>query len=155
VLLRDLDNFRALLVLALATLGFALYVSVNSAPPPQHLQDLYGWIGYGAVIPEVVDYYWFWFETASFVVAFVTMFFFWRYGRHLLLVALAQTPLRIAFGGIWVSSPLENTFWALHGLFVILIAGMALFHPPVRMAFSQPINPSTPPNKSLERTHER
>jgi hypothetical protein len=142
-------------VLALGTLGFALYVTFNAPPPSSDVQALYDWQGYGAVTSGYADYYLFWLEVGLYALALGSMFFYWKYGRHLLLAAIFLSPIRAAFGGIWVSSPLEDAFWALHAIFVLLVAGMALFHPPVRVAFSRhKVDADSPPNNSLERTRE-
>ena len=152
---RHLDNFRVLLVLALGTLAIALYVTFNAPPPGPDVQALYDWQGYGAVTSGFADYYLFWIEVGLYAIALSTMFFYWRYARHILLVAIFLSPLRAVLGGIWVSSPLEDAFWAFHSIFVLLVAGMALFHPPVRAAFSRELSVrGSPPNTSFERTRE-
>ena len=133
---RDLDNFRVLLVLAIATMGLAIYVNFIAPEPPRDLQEMLLWRGYGAVTPGFIAYYWHWVEFGLYAVALVSMFFFWRFARHLMIVALVVSPLRVGLGGVWVSAPLEDAFWALHWIFVLLATGMALFHPPVRAAFS-------------------
>ena len=153
---RNLDNFRVLVVLALATMGLATYIGFNAPEPTQEHQDVLLWIGYGEVLPGYISYYWYWAETGIYVIALATMFFFWKYSRHLMLIALFLTPLRVGLGGVWVSSPVEDAFWSLHWVFTMLAVGMALFHPVVRAAFSGPDHSiaRSPPNNSFERMRE-
>ena len=155
---RDVDNFRALLICALATLAFAFFVSWK-LPLPREVQELYGLESFGAVTSGIIEWYWYWIELALYCASLISMFFFWRYARILMLITLFSTPLRTGLGGIWVSSPVEDAFWSLHWVFVILAVGMALFHPPIRAKFGRhhladPTNQASPPNKSLERTRE-
>jgi hypothetical protein len=153
---RDLDNFRVLVLLALATMGIATYVVFNAPEPAPEHQDILLWTGYGEVLPGYISYYWYWAETGIFVIALATMFFFWRYSRHLMLIALFLAPLRTGLGGVWVSSPVEDAFWSLHWVFTMLAVGMALFQPTVRLAFSAAHHSiaGSPPNTSFDRTRE-
>jgi hypothetical protein len=131
----DSDNFRILVVLALATLGLSWIVSLNASPPPEQLQTFYQWHGFGAVIPGTLEAYWALVESAITVVSLLGMFFFLRYARALLLVAIFMAPLRAGLGGIWVSSPVEDAMFSLHMIFLMFVVGMAFFHPPIRSAF--------------------
>ncbi len=153
---RDLDNFRVLVVLALATMGFATYIGFNAPEPAQEHQDALLWLGYGEVLPGYISYYWYWAELGIYVIALASMFFFWRFSRQLMLVALFLSPLRVGLGGVWVSSPVEDAFWSLHWVFIMLAVGMALFQPSVRAAFSSVAHSiaGSPPSNSLERTRE-
>jgi nitroreductase len=135
---RDLDNFRVLVVLALATMGLATYIGFVAPGPAAEHQEILLWLGYGEVLPGYISYYWYWVEQGLYFIALATMFFFWRFSRQLILVALLLSPLRSGLGGIWVSSPVEDAFWMLHWVFVMLTVGMALFQPTVRAAFSAP-----------------
>ena len=154
---REVDNFRTLIVLSLTTLGAAVYVSIKGAPPPEEYADLYGWRGYGAVTLGPFGLIPWYAELALVVLGLVGMFFFIPLSRLLILISIFLTPLRIAFGGIWVSYPLEDTFWALHWLFFMFVVGMAFFSEPVVRNFRRPASaaPGGPaPNNALEQTRD-
>jgi hypothetical protein len=154
---RDLDNFRVLVVLSLATMALAIYAAFNAAPPSLEAQAFYVWQGYGAVLPGFIDFYWRWVEIGLYAIALASMFFFWQFSRQLMLIALFLSPIRVALGGIWISSPLEDSFWSFHWIFVVFVIGMAFFQPAVRAAFTRPADEAgaSPPNTSLERTRDR
>jgi hypothetical protein len=137
-------------------MGFATYVGFNAPEPAQDHQDILLWLGYGEVLPGYISYYWAWAELGVSFIALATMFFFWRFSRHLMVVALFLSPLRIGLGGVWVSSPVEDAFWSFHWLFIMLSLGMALFQPSVRAAFSSGDYSivGSSPNNPLERSPE-
>jgi len=130
-----LDSFRTLIVLSLVSIAFAIFVSLNASPPPAELFEYYEWHGFGAVTrPEAQA--WLWYpEMALLLGALVGMFFLWRYSLSAALVSVFISPVRAAFGGIHVSSPIEDAFWACHWIFFVLVLGMALFEPSISPHF--------------------
>lgn len=133
-MLRAIDCFRSLIVLALLTLGFALYVSFNLAPPTDadELWPYLVWVGYGAVEPWWLNTFVWYINLSLTVTGLLTAFFFIRNAHYLLLTALFFFPIQTAIGGIWLSSPLEDTFWAIHSICFTLVLGMALFDETIR-----------------------
>jgi len=111
---RDVDKFRTLIVLAIASWLFATYVSFNAAPPPSDVASVYDWQGYGEVLPGVISLRWYWAEAALTVLGLVGMFFFIPASRITILVVTLVNPIRTGLGGIWVSSPVEDLFWAVY-----------------------------------------
>jgi len=134
---RDIDNFRIMIILAAATLGLALFVSYRAPPPPAELQSLYGWLGYGAVIPGILDERLWYVWLALTLVGLLGSFFFINSARYILLLPLLLNPLRAGLGGIWVSAPLEDAFWSFHYIFSTLVIGMALFYEPIVCQFNR------------------
>jgi hypothetical protein len=132
---RETDNFRLLLVLSIATWLFAMYMSFRATPPPAEITSLYEWRGFGEVVPGFVDARLFWVQELLRFGGLIGMCFFSRIARGAVLAAMILNPLRTALGGIWVSAPLEDSFWALHWLFFTFAVGMAFFSDPVRTAF--------------------
>jgi len=132
---RQIDNFRTLIVLSLAALAVAVYVSYRAEPPPAELQDLYGWVGYGAVIPGLVDERLWYLWLALTCMGLLGSFFFIASARYLLIIPMFLAPLRAGLGGIWVSSPLEDAFWSFNYIFSTFVIGMAFFHEPIVVRF--------------------
>ncbi len=130
-----LDNFRTLIVLSLISIAVAVYVSFNASPPPEELLRYYDWHGFGAIThPEAQA--WLWYpELALLIGSLVGMFFLWRYALSAALVSVLISPFRAAFGGIYVSSPIEDALWACYWIFFILVLGMALFEPSISPHF--------------------
>lgn len=129
-------SFRSLVVLAGLSLAGGVYFSLNAPPPPSELQELYGWHGYGAVIPGWFDAR-LWQAWMVFSVAGLAgSFFFWRPARWLLLLPLCMAPVRAGLGGIYVSHPVEDAFWSVYFVFSTFVIGMALFSEEVRARFS-------------------
>lgn len=131
----EIDNFRTLIILSIATWLLGMYVSYNAAPPPQELRSLYDWQGYGEVVPGLVNLRLFWVESALLLAGLVGMFLFYRAARTAVFVSVLLNPLRVGLGGIWVSSPLESAFWSLHWVFFLFVFGMAFFSGPIRERF--------------------
>lgn len=140
---RQIDNFRILILLSLATLALAVYVSFHAEPPPTELQELYRWRGYGAVIPGLVDERLWYVWLALTCMGQLGSFFFIAPARYLLIIAMFLGPLRTGLGGIWVSSPLEDTFWSFNSVFSTFVIGMALFHAPVVARFRKVTTPAS------------
>lgn len=134
-MMKQIDNFRILIILSVSTWLLGMYVSYNAAPPPQEVTSLYDWQGYGQVAPGLVNLRLFWVESGLLLFGLVGMFFFSRAARWAVLVSVLVHPLRTALGGIWVSSPLEDTFWSLHWVFFLFVFGMAFFSEPIREKF--------------------
>jgi hypothetical protein len=135
---REIDNFRILIILSIATWMFGMYVSYNAAPPPAELTSIYQWQGFGEVVPGPLGQRLYWVESALLLGGLVGMFFFSRIARGAVLAAILVNPLRTALGGIWVSSALEDTFWALHWTFFMFTIGMAFFSDPIKERFGVP-----------------
>jgi hypothetical protein len=133
----QIDNFRILIRISITTLAVAIYVSYHAEPPPAELQDVYGWMGYGAVMPGLVQERLWYLWLALNCVGLLGSFFFIAAARYLLVIQLFLAPLRAALGGIWVSAPLEDAFWSFHYIFATLVIGMALFHAPIVARFKK------------------
>jgi hypothetical protein len=132
---REIDNFRILIILSVATWMCGMYVSYNAAPPAAELISIYEWQGFGEVVPGPLGQRVFWVESALLLGGLLGMFFFSRIARGAVLAAILLNPLRTALGGIWVSSALEDTFWALHWTFFMFTVGMAFFSEPIKEGF--------------------
>jgi hypothetical protein len=133
---RDVDKFRTLIILAIATWLCATYVSFNAAPPPEDVASIYDWQGYGEVIPGAISLRWYWAQAALTILGLTGMFFFIPASRAMILVVTLVNPIRTGLGGIWVSSPIEDLFWAVYWIFFMLTIGMALFDPSIKSRFS-------------------
>jgi hypothetical protein len=134
---RHIDNFRTLIVLSLATLALAVYVSYRAEPPPAELQALYGWAGYGAVMPGLVDERLWYVWLALTCMGLLGSFFFIAPARYFLVIPMFLAPLRAGLGGIWVSWPLEDAFWSFNYIFQTFVIGMAFFHDPIVVRFGR------------------
>jgi hypothetical protein len=133
---RDVDKFRTLIILTIATWLFATYVSFNAAPPPADVASVYDWQGYGEVVPGIISLRWYWVEAALTLIGLVGMFFFRPASRTLVLVVTLANPIRTGLGGIWVSSPVEDLFWAVYWVFFMFTIGMAFFDASIKVRFS-------------------
>lgn len=136
----NIDNFRTLIVLSVATWAFGTYVSFNAAPPPEQFASIYAWQGYGEIVPGLVSLKLYWVECALLLGGLLGMFFFSRAARWAVLASILLNPLRNALSGIWVSSALEDTFWSLHWVFFMFTIGMAFFSEPIRAKFGDAIS---------------
>ena len=130
------ENFRVLVVLSLATWAFAQYVSFNAASPSAELQDAYAWRYYGQSDPLlIISFRTFWVADALLIVGLLGMFFYLKAARIAVILGMLLQPLAVALSGLWVSSPLEDTFWSLHGVFFTFTVGMAFFSDAVHQRF--------------------
>lgn len=128
-------NFRILVVLSGVSLLLGTYAAYTAEPPPPDLQDLYGWSGYGAVIPGAMDerlwYVWLVFSALGLAGAFL----YWNFARPLLVMPLFIDVLRAGLGGIYVSDPVEGAASALYYTFSTFVIGMAFFSERTRRRF--------------------
>ena len=107
----------------------------NAPPAPVDLQDLYGWRGYGAVIPGLVDE-WLWYAWLLLSVAgLAAAFCFWRPAKVLLLLPLVMAPVRAGLGGVYVSYAAEDAVWTVYYALSTFVIGMAFFSAEVQARF--------------------
>ena len=135
--MNETTSFRLLVALAGASMLLALYVPQVAEPPPQQLQDLYGWLGYGAVIPGVVDERLWYVWLVLSIVGLLGAFFYWNFARPLLLLPLLISCVRAGLGGIYVSAPVEDAAWTLYYTFSTFVIGMAFFSEQTAQRFSR------------------
>lgn len=128
--MQPVSSFRLLIVFALFTLAYALYISFTVVPPA-YLDGPIQQAGYGPQVPTFFSQFVYYSGMTLDVIALLLCFFLVRYAHIILLVSLFSSPLQAAFSGIWISSPLEDIFWAIHWVCYVFIVGMAVYEPTI------------------------
>ena len=131
---RDVDTFRALLLLSAFTLAAAVFLTYAGMPVTPEQQPFLAGQGAGALAGPNASEYMFLSWLAIYVCAHLLAYFLSWLAKAAFLISFVILVLLPTVSGLSVGTPWDNTAWAFHEFAATFAIGMLFFSPGIRSA---------------------